>query len=326
MQDQDSASRSPNDRTRDVQGVSPELPAGSFDTWADSQVGTEPEDGNFADPIGLPATEAGSRADSLIDTEPEPAAGTGVGEGRGPGGPDDVRNDPRRESSQTREERCRLDQGSSTESFLAPDPNLVGAGPERIHGPEGVGAPTLAPFIGRYRVIRVLGRGAFGIVYLSHDADLDREVAIKVPVDGPSSLSLDVESYLEEARTLARLSHPNIVPVYDVGHIPGGRCYVVSKYMEGGDLAARLRQARPAFVESAELIAILCEALHYTHAHDLFHRDIKPANILLDAAGVPYLADFGLALKDEDVGKGGRHRGHGGLHEPGAGAGRGPSR
>ena len=117
----------------------------------------------------------------------------------------------------------------------------------------------------------------------------------RCPFDGPSSLSLDVESYLEEARTLARLSHPNIVPVYDVGHIPGGRCYVVSKYMEGGDLAARLRQARPAFVESAELIAILCEALHYTHAHDLFHRDIKPANILLDAAGVPYLADFGLA-------------------------------
>ena len=103
-------------------------------------------------------------------------------------------------------------------------------------------------------MIRVLGRGAFGIVYLSHDADLDRDVAIKVPVGGPSSLSLDVESYLEEARTLARLSHPNIVPVYDVGHIPGG-CYVVSKYMEGGDLAARLRQGRPAFVESAELIA-----------------------------------------------------------------------
>ena len=144
MQDQDAASRSPTDRTRDAQGVSPELPAGSFDTWADSQVGTEPEDGTPADPIGLPGTEAAPRSDSQIDTEPEPAAGTGDGEVRRPGGPDDVRNDPLRESFQTREDRCRRDQGSSTESFLAPDPDLVGAGPERIHVPEGVGAPSLA--------------------------------------------------------------------------------------------------------------------------------------------------------------------------------------
>ena len=94
------------------------------------------------------------------------------------------------------------------------------------------------------------------------------------------------------------------MPVYDLGHTEDGRCYVVSKYMQGGDLASRLRRGRPAFLESSNLVAILCEALHYTHTHDLFHRDIKPANILLDEAGVPSLADFGLALKDENVGKG----------------------
>ena len=141
---------------------------------------------------------------------------------------------------------------------------------------------------------------------------------------GDASRFLDVEAYLREARIVARLSHPNIVPVYDVGRTDDGRCYVVSKYMEGGDLKTRLGRGRPAFAESAELVAVLCDALHYTHTQDLFHRDIKPANILLDAAGVPSLADFGLALKDEDVGRGRLSR-HGGLHEPRAGARRGPS-
>ncbi len=100
--------------------------------------------------------------------------------------------------------------------------------------------------IGRYRVIRVLGEGGFGRVYLAYDSDLERDVAVKVPLAGDASRFLDVEAYLREARIVARLSHPNIVPVYDVGRTDDGRCYVVSKYMEGGDLAdaARPRPAR----------------------------------------------------------------------------------
>jgi DNA-directed RNA polymerase specialized sigma24 family protein len=84
---------------------------------------------------------------------------------------------------------------------------------------------------------------------------------------------------------------------------------IVSKYMEGGDLATRLRRGRPTFSESAAIVAVLCDALHYTHTQDLYHRDIKPGNILLDAAGTPFLADFGLAFKDENVGQGARHLG-----------------
>jgi eukaryotic-like serine/threonine-protein kinase len=175
--------------------------------------------------------------------------------------------------------------------------------------PETSGSKTAPTSIGRYRLIRILGEGGFGRVHLAHDAELDRDVAIKVPIHFPASPFLDVESYLEEARIIARLSHPNIVPVYDVGRTKDGRCYVVSKHMEGGDLAARLRHGRLAFAEAAELVAVLCEALHYTHTHDLFHRDIKPANILLDGAGIPSLADFGLALKDENLGKGAHHVG-----------------
>ena len=158
--------------------------------------------------------------------------------------------------------------------------------------------------IGRYEVRRALGQGGYGRVYLGYDSDLDRLVAIKVPIAARPSVLIDVEGYLREARMLARLSHPNIVPVYDVGRTEDGLCYVVSKYIDGGDLASRLARGPYSFHDSAGLVATLAEALHYAHTQDLFHRDIKPANILIDANGVPALADFGLALSEENYGKG----------------------
>jgi eukaryotic-like serine/threonine-protein kinase len=160
--------------------------------------------------------------------------------------------------------------------------------------------------VGRYRVIRLLGQGGFGRVYLAHDDDLKRPVAIKVPNPERVSRPEDVETYLNEARILASLDHPHIVPVYDVGRTDDGLCYVVSKYIEGSDLAAKIRQDRPGFRQSTELVATVAEALHYAHIRGLVHRDIKPANILIDAAGKPSVADFGLALRDEDYGKGAR--------------------
>jgi serine/threonine protein kinase/formylglycine-generating enzyme required for sulfatase activity/tetratricopeptide (TPR) repeat protein len=176
---------------------------------------------------------------------------------------------------------------------------------------EGSGSPAPAPrgdpsTIGRYRIVKRLGRGGFGRVYLARDDALDRPVAVKVPnperVAGPE----DIEEYLAEARTLAKLDHPHIVPVYDVGRTDDRLCYVVSKYVEGSDLAERMRRGQPAFRESAGLVATVAEALHHAHTRGLVHRDIKPANILLDGSGTPCVADFGLALKDEDYGKGAR--------------------
>ena len=159
--------------------------------------------------------------------------------------------------------------------------------------------------VGRYRIIHRLGQGGFGTVYLAQDDELDRPVAVKVPNKERITRALDVEAFLVEARILAKLDHPHIVPVVDVGRTEDGLCFVVSKLIEGSDLAVKMDQARPSFRDSAELVATIADALHYAHIRGLVHRDIKPANILIDASGKPCVADFGLALKDEDFGKGG---------------------
>ena len=184
--------------------------------------------------------------------------------------------------------------------------SLSGTAGPQPHAPDSGGAPNGDPSqIGRYRIIRRLGQGGFGRVYLAHDDDLDRPVAIKVPNPERITHTEDVEAFLSEARILARLDHPHIVPVFDVGRTEDGLCFVVSKLVEGSDLAVKVGQARPSFQDSAQLVATVADALHYAHTRGLVHRDIKPANILIDASGKPCVADFGLALRDEDFGKGG---------------------
>ena len=153
-------------------------------------------------------------------------------------------------------------------------------------------------------MISVLGEGGFGRVYLAHDDQLDRSVAIKVPRRDRISRPEDADAYLAEARVLASLDHPHIVPVHDVGTTDDGLCYVVSKLIEGNDLAHQIQQARLSLQQATELIATIAEALHYAHRKGLVHRDVKPANILIDTAGSAYIADFGLALKEQDFGKG----------------------
>jgi serine/threonine protein kinase/formylglycine-generating enzyme required for sulfatase activity len=157
--------------------------------------------------------------------------------------------------------------------------------------------------LGRYRVISKLGAGGFGVVYQGYDEELRRTVAIKVPQPGRRFSPEDADSYLAEARTLASLNYPGIVSVYDIGRTEDGLCYLVAQFVEGTDLATFMQKRRPSLSESVEIVARVAEALHYAHQHGLVHRDIKPANILMDAAGRPHVADFGLALREEDVGK-----------------------
>ena len=171
-------------------------------------------------------------------------------------------------------------------------------------------APEAMPnWIGRYRVEKLLGRGGFGLVYLAHDEQLTRPVAVKVPHARLVSKPEDAQAYLAEARTVANLDHSNIVPVHDIGSTPEFPCFVVSKYVEGQNLADRLKQSPLNISQAVELAATIAEALQYAHKQGLVHRDIKPGNILLDKSGKPFVVDFGLALREENIGKGPRYAG-----------------
>ena len=130
--------------------------------------------------------------------------------------------------------------------------------------PRTAGSPTR---IGRYRIDGLLGQGGFGAVYQGYDEDLNRPVAIKVPHSYRVAEPRDVEAYLDEARVLASLDHPGIVPGFDVGRTDDGMCYVVSKFIPGCNVREKLRSKSLTRTESAELIATVAEALH--HAHDV---------------------------------------------------------
>jgi serine/threonine protein kinase/formylglycine-generating enzyme required for sulfatase activity len=159
--------------------------------------------------------------------------------------------------------------------------------------------------LGRYRILACLGAGGFGVVYHAHDDELNRPVALKVPHRDRMARPGTTDWYLAEARALARLDHPNIVPVYDVGRTADGVPILVSKLIEGTNLSAILRSGRPSATDIAGLIAAVADALHYAHLRGLVHRDVKPSNILIDRTGKPYLADFGLALQEGAGGESG---------------------
>ncbi len=161
--------------------------------------------------------------------------------------------------------------------------------------------PKLPERIGRYRVERLLGEGGFGQVYLAYDEQLNRRVAVKVPHARLIKRPEDAVAYLAEARAVAGLDNPHVVPVYDAGGTDQFPCFVVSKFIDGVTLAGRIKRGRPDPVESTELTATIAEALHHAHKRGLVHRDVKPGNILLDGAGQPHLLDFGLALREQDV-------------------------
>ncbi len=178
--------------------------------------------------------------------------------------------------------------------------STAGDSAERLRRAASDSAPAPAS-IGRYQVRGLLGEGGFGRVYLAWDQELKRHVAAKVPHPHRVAEPADAEAYVQEARLIASLDHVGIVPVYDVGRTDDGYCYVVSKLIQGEDLATRIRQVKLEQLTIARVVAQVADALHYAHGQGLVHRDIKPANILLDERDRPYVADFGLALRDESL-------------------------
>jgi hypothetical protein len=176
------------------------------------------------------------------------------------------------------------------------------AGRAGASGPAGARAEAF----GRYQVRRALGLGGSSGVYLCHDTQLDRPVALKVHRGDRDLAPAVVERFLQEARRLARLRHPGIVTVHDMG-IDQGRVYIVADFLDGPSLEEWLRANRPSWQEAAGLAAAVADALAHAHARLIVHRDVKPANILLTADGSPVLVDFGLAL--DEAGAGGQELG-----------------
>ncbi len=158
---------------------------------------------------------------------------------------------------------------------------------------------TLKQTIGfQYWIDRLLGRGGMGAVYLAHELALDRDVAIKVLPPEQANTPEMRERFRREARTAARLSHPNIVPLHTFGEV-SGIVYFVMGYIAGESLASRLKREGPFQPEEARtLLVAICDALDYAHRQGVVHRDIKPDNILMDGvSGAPLLTDFGIAKR-----------------------------
>jgi hypothetical protein len=165
--------------------------------------------------------------------------------------------------------------------------------------PEAEPRPAPKTLGGRYRIGALIAEGGMGAVYRAHDPELDRAVAVKVP--RPRHPTDDL---VAEARRAAKLRHPGIVSVHDVGR-DGGVCFIVADLIDGTNLADRIAQGPLPWREAARLVADVADALGFAHDQGFVHRDIKPANILLDRHGRPLLTDFGIAATFDDVQKGG---------------------
>jgi serine/threonine protein kinase len=165
------------------------------------------------------------------------------------------------------------------------------------------GVPFQARVFGDYELISEVARGGMGVVYRAKQAGLNRIVALKMILAGKLANADDVHRFRAEAEAAARLQHPNIVAVFEVGEIEGQHFFSM-EFIDGASLSQMLHRGPIAGRRAARYLQILAQAVHYAHQQGIVHRDLKPSNILIDKADQPHITDFGLAKQlNSDNGK-----------------------
>ncbi len=168
----------------------------------------------------------------------------------------------------------------------------------------GQNMPTIQELAGQFpqlEIQRMIGRGGMGAIYQARQTALDRDVALKIITKEVSDDPMFVERFEREAKALAKLSHPNIVTVFDFGRTASGMAYLIMEFVDGVNLREAIATKSVGAEDALGLIATMCHALDYAHAKGVVHRDIKPENILLGEDGSLKIADFGIAKIVDDV-------------------------
>jgi serine/threonine protein kinase len=162
---------------------------------------------------------------------------------------------------------------------------------------ETVATPAARLRIGKYEIVRLLGRGGMGAVYQALDPVLEREVALKVMLPETAGDPEQKQRFEREARAVARLSHPSVVTVFDLGYHTDGSPYIVMELLRGQDLLARVRKEPPlSLKEKLTIVAQVLDGLGHAHKAGIVHRDVKPANVFLTDEGSARIMDFGIAF------------------------------
>ncbi len=185
-----------------------------------------------------------------------------------------------------------------TRTLVAPEPSAHSAG-DTMPATPGDRPEVRVP---GYEVIEELGRGGMGVVYLARQVKANRRVALKMILAGSHAGTADLTRFQTEAESVARLQHPNIVQVHDVGE-HAGLPFFSLEFCAGGSLEKQLRQRPLEPSVAATLVEALARAMQHAHEHQVIHRDLKPANVLLAEDGTPKIADFGLAKKLDEAGQ-----------------------